>query len=955
MSNTNKPNTFLAEVADYLMDNHATDLGACTVVFPNRRAGMFLKKHLSRRIDKPVWAPEILSLEDFLQSFSTIKKTDPLTLVFELYEAFRQHQPHAEGFEHFYFWGEMLLRDFEEVDHYLVNPTHLFHHIKSDRELMDAFPFLDEDQEKIIRSFWHQFFPTATRSQEQFVETWRILAPVYTSFKERLQKENTGYTAHIYRQLVDHVASQKLDWAGPVIFAGFNALTPAEERLIKYFVSEHAAEMLWDLDAYYLDNPQQEAGAFLRKYRHDTVLGKTFPKELPSRLTAEKAVSVTGVALEMGQAKALSEKVAHLVEKEKVPLEEIVIVLPQDYMLFPVLNVIPASVEKLNVTMGYPLKDTPLYGLLEAALEVQEHKQMSSDNGLSFYHKPSLDVLSHPYLYLKERKDYDEFIATVRKENRIRLFHDELEALGIPVVNAVFRELKAGETLAGYLGHVVELLGSQTTERMGLEREYLYHFQQLLARLEQILAKQTTEVDLKTFKALFRKAARSVKMPFSGEPVEGLQVMGVLETRNLDFRHVFMVNMNEDIFPSSQRQGSFIPYGIRKAFALPTFETQDAIYAYLFYRLFHRAEHLSFYYNMYADFGMSGEVSRFLRQLELESPLTIQKYKLSNSVHSREVRPITIQKTDDIIQTLLDSYGKGNWSKLSASALNNYFSCRLKFYFKYVLKLHSKDDLTDDLDARRFGNVMHHTIEYLYADVLKNRPDRVVNENDFFNLTNSIDGAMEKAFRKEYGIKDGRRFALKDRHLVMGDIIRKYVAHVLEMDKRRAPFRIVSMEKEDNYLRILDVEVDGKTYELQLYANIDRVDQKEGAVRVLDYKSGRDESEVKNLDLLFQRSKDRNKAAFQTMYYAWLYASKHGTEQSIVPGLMNIQELFRPGFDERLTLNGEPIADARFYLPEFETRLRELLAEIFGMEQPFDQTEETKTCEYCDFRHICGR
>ncbi|MEQ9406003.1 MAG: PD-(D/E)XK nuclease family protein [Cyclobacteriaceae bacterium] len=953
-------NTFLAEVADHLLAHHKEELANCTVVFPNRRAGLFLKKQLSQKIDQPVWAPDVKSLEDFLFLFSSIKKTDTLTLVFELFEAFKEHQPASEGFESFYFWGEMLLRDFEEVDHYLVNPKQLFHHIKSDRQIAEDFYFLDEEQEKIIQRFWQEFFPKASRSQEQFVDTWKILAPVYESFKKKLKEEGIGFTSHIYRELFESIEQTSLKLKGPIVFAGFNALTPVEEKLIRHFVQHHNAEVLWDIDDYYMSSDLQESGSFLRKYKNDTLLGSSFPKEIPARINQPKDVTVTGVSLEIGQAKAIGEKVQQLIRTGEATVDEIVVVLPQDYMLFPVLNALPDEVDKLNVTMGYPLKETPLFGLLEASIEVLEHSQLSADNGLTFYHKPTIDVLSHPYLFRKDKDPLDKLVKDIKKNNQIRVFHQDILKIQSTVLNTIFRQPKEDENLAKYLRSIVEILGQQVVERFGLEREYLYHFQQLLSRLDEILSSQSVKIDYKTFKSLFRKAARSTKIPFSGEPVEGLQVMGVLETRNLDFKYVFMLNMNEDIFPASQRNGSFMPYRIRKAFDLPTFEVQDAIYAYLFYRLFQRSEQLSFYYNMYADFGLSGEVSRFIRQIEQESELEVKRQKLSNTIQVKEHHPITIEKTDDILQKL-EYYTDQGLSKLSASALNVYFDCRLKFYFKYVLRLFTKDELVDELDARNFGNVLHMALEFLYQDVVKDRPNRMVDKNDFFRLSNSVDGAIEKAFRKHFGMGDKRRFELKGRNVVMAEIIRKFVDKILYLDEKYAPFEVVSLEKEENYKCSLTIQPDGKAYQVNLGADIDRVDRKDGTVRVIDYKSGRDDKEIESVEKVFDRTPGstwkagRNKAGFQTLFYGWLYASKRGTDDAIVPGLLNMAEIFQQEFDLRLRMGGKPVEDARPHLDIFESKLSELISEIYSMEQPFDQTEDESKCKFCDFRGICGR
>lgn len=956
--------SFLSQVADHLVYNYADNMGDVTVVFPNRRSGLFLKKHLAKKIDQPIWSPNTLSLEDFLFQFSSIKKTDPLTLIFELYEAFRLHQPaDGEGFESFYFWGEMLLKDFEEVDHYLVKPDQLFHYIKSHRQIAEDFYFLDEHHEQLIQKFWQDFFPTASKSQEQFMETWQILAPTYTSFKERLDEKGFGYTSHIYRDLVDHISDKVIPENTPIVFAGFNALTPAEEFLIKHFVQEAGADVLWDIDSYYLSDEIQEAGAFLRNYQKDVVLGATFPREVPSKVNDSKKVQVTGVSLEVGQAKAIGEQVEELMASGVAP-EEIVVILPQEHMLFPVLNAIPPCVEKLNVTMGYPLKETPLFGLLEAALEVQEHKQLSPENGLSFYYKPTLDVLSHPYLYQSEKAPLDTLTKAIKQNNQIRVFHQDILEVGSTVLNTVFRNVGEQESYASYLLSIVEVLGQQVVERFGLEKEFLYHFQQLLSRLDEIIgSQQSAAIDLKTFGALFKKTTRSVKIPFSGEPVEGLQIMGVLETRNLDFSHVLMLNMNEGVFPASQRTGSFIPYSIRKAFDLPTFEVQDAIYAYLFYRLFHASQQLSFYYNMYADFGMSGEVSRFIRQLEQESNLLIERKKLSNSIQVQENEPISIVKSERVLSRLMiytDTVSQREQKRLSASAINTYLNCKLQFYFRYVLRIFSSDELSDELDKRNFGNVLHATLEYLYRDAIAGKEDKRIDGNDFFRLQNSVEGAIEKAFRKHFGMGDKRKFELKDRNLVMADVIRKFADQILKMDEKYAPFSIVSMEKDDRYEHLLTIHPDGRTIRVRLGADIDRVDQKNGVVRVIDYKTGKDEREINEVSSVFdvsspQAKKKRNKAGFQTLLYAWLYAASRGEEHAIVPGLMNMQELFHPKFDYRLTMGGKSMTDARPFLTEFESHLSALLSEIFSEEQVFDQTEDVGMCKYCDFKGICGR
>ena len=665
----------------------------------------------------------------------------------------------------------------------------------------------------------------------------------------------------------------------------------------------------------------------------------------------------------MGQAKLIGEEVFKLLNK-RVSIQDIVIVLPQEHMLFPVLNAIPKEVEIINVTMGYPLKDTPLYGLLETAIELQEQTRLSADNGLSFYHKPALNILNNPYLFDEKNSKLEKLINDIRNKNQIHVFQKDILSLQSEVLNTIFKKLNKDESLIGYLGEIVEILGVSISERFGLEQEYLFHFNQLLKRLEEILCVyDNAEIKSKTLKNLLKKATKSIEMPFESNPVEGLQIMGVLETRNLDFKHVFMLNMNEDIFPPSRNSGSFIPYRIRKAFDIPTFEDKEAMYAYLFYRLFHHAENLSFFYNMNADFGLSGEISRYLLQLELETVHDIQKRKLSNTIQIRKVNPIVIETTQDVLEKL-SKYTKNVPEKerrrLSASALNIYFDCKLKFYFRYVIGLFTGNEMSEELDARHFGNVVHRTLEYVYLNSMQNKASRNIDVSDFYLLESAVEGAMEKAFKEEFGMKGKKRFHYKDRNVVMSEIIKKIVYKVINADKEYMPFQVISLERENKYENYLKIEVGDRFYDIKLGAEIDRVDKKDGLVRIIDYKTGRDETEIGDLENLFKRDietkyKNSRKAGFQTFFYAWLYAQKFGRDNSIKPSLFNIKKLFQPDFNYSFTSHGEKIEDVRIYLESFEENLKLLLEEIYDLGTPFSQTEEIEKCSYCEYKNICER
>ncbi|MEM6643107.1 MAG: hypothetical protein AAF616_09025, partial [Bacteroidota bacterium] len=434
--------SFLSDVADHLLDKYGNHLGDCTVIFPNRRAGLFLKKQLAAKLSAPVFAPNTFSLEDYLFSFSPIKKSDALTLIFLLYQAFKEHkdrQNFTSNFDAFFPWGEMLLRDFEEVDHYLIDPKQLFTLIKDEKQLAEDFYFLDKDQEILIQKFWQEFLPSATDTQKKFIQSWEILYPVYQAFKKELTAKQIGYTSHIYRSLLHDIKVFQEAAGQPIIFAGFNALTAVEENLIKHFVQNLGAEVLWDVNAYYIDDERQEAGDFIREYQKDTVFGPTFNSASQREIDwKQKSLITHGVSLEVGQTKLLSEQLSELLA-QGVKEEEIVVILPQDYMLFPMLNALPSEVKKLNITMGYPLKDTPLYGLLEACLELQEQATLSPKNGISFYHKQVLDILGHPYLY-QEEDTLGSLLKDIKKKNQIRVFQEEILKTDGDILGVIFQK-----------------------------------------------------------------------------------------------------------------------------------------------------------------------------------------------------------------------------------------------------------------------------------------------------------------------------------------------------------------------------------------------------------------------------------------------------------------------------------------------------------------------------------
>ena len=507
---------------------------------------------------------------------------------------------------------------------------------------------------------------------------------------------------------------------------------------------------------------------------------------------------------------------------------------------------------------------------------------------------------------------------------------------------------------------------TRDAEKSGLELEFISSFYEQIDRLQVLVGERTFQMSYDFLIKLFRRMSRSLKVPFTGDPLGGPQVMGVLETRNLDFDNVIILNMNEDAWPAPPRRGSFVPYNIRKAFDLPVYEHQDAIYAYLFYRLLQRARSVHVFYNMVAEFNINGELSRLVQQLDFESSHTITRKVLANPIKVNPPLPISIDKNELVMQKLSRFLvDKEKWTpRLTPSALDTYLYCGLRFYFKYVEELYEPDELREELDPMVFGNILHDTMEILYAQFIKKQKRDVIEPNDFFWLEGGVDGAINKAFMQHYQVKNEKKFKLEGRNIIAGEIIRKTAIKILKLDQQYAPFRILGLETSTRggYSVDYPITVEGTEQVVGLKGKIDRIDLKQGVVRVIDYKTGKDTKEFSSVHSLVDRENDkRNKAVFQVFFYCYLVRqTQDKTYDRLEPGLYNSRDLFDEAFSWRITQR-EPktppteVLDFDQYQDEFEEILTQVLLEIWDKNLQFKQVEDEKKCKFCPYKEICGR
>lgn len=951
---------FLRNTAEKIL-KQSDSLRELVVVLPNRRAGLFFTQHLGALIDQPTWMPEVKTIEDVFYDFAGKRPADDLTLIFELYRVYGELHPEPETFDRFFFWGEMILKDFNDVDQFIADPDKLYHHLAEIKELESDLSFLTDSQIELIRQFWNSFITQDKKHQEKFLKFWQLLKPLYRTFQASLEVSGLAYSGKLYRQVAENLNTIQKP-GKKYLFVGFNAFTKTEEVLIKHFIKEFGAEIYWDVDTYYTLDGNQEAGLFFREYRRDAILGPTFPEELPEMIQGKSAnIKIYATPLKVNQANLVGSLLEQIPQEER--LEETVVILPDEQLLFPVLHSLPERIDQVNVTMGYPVKNAPVYAFLEAVLEMQRFIKLENGEAY-FYHQPIKNLLSSTYLKSVNPTFCKQVLGEIQAMNKVYIPKADLQKGG-KIFELIFQKLEAIQ-LFPYLSSLMQELAELLQEDM-LQRNYLFQCFKQLTRLRETFEQQEQlGIEREFFIRLFRQVFQEVKLPFEGEPLRGLQVMGVLESRNLDFRRVIICNMNEDSFPPSAGLNSMIPFTIRRAFGLPVQEQNDAIYAYTFYRLLHAAEEVHMIYTTAADQGKAGEKSRYIQQMEVELNQEVAEEVIYVPIDQKSTAAIQIEKVPAILQTM-ERYlvGESGHSEtaFSPSALNVYLDCRLKFYLQYIAGISEKEEVSEEIDAGVFGNLAHYSLENLYAGFVLRKNRTQIEKEDIAELQkNWIFPAVEKAIRDFYHLEEEADTKLNGQLAIARDVIQRYVEQVLEYDASTAPFRLVSLEKEKKYQTGLKILTPTGTREVMLRGIIDRVDELNGVIRLIDYKSGGDQKTFPDLEALFDRTLEkRNKAAMQTLFYGLIYQGTHPENTApLKPAIFNLKEVFKDDFDPYLyqkegSKTGVEVMDYKTYDQDFQAKLKGLLEEIYNPEVPFDQTEVLKKCEYCPYKEICGR
>lgn len=948
--------SFLGQVATQLLEKFGNDLRNICIVMPNKRAAQFLYKELSiRNNNQAIWAPQVKTSTQLLKEYSPLVIADRLILIHELYKIHSRITQKSEPLHKFFPWGEMLLADFNDIDKYRVPARLLYSNLAAEKELLLDYSYLSEKQLEAIRLFWGVFAADEDRARSDFSEIWKNLFPIYESFKKRLLELNIGYEGMVYRDAADSlVKNWKKNEFQEYVFVGFNQLDACERELFDTIISNETHQFYWDYDQHYSHNPKHEAGLFARKNEKYKSLDN-----VPNALReAQTEVYFLGTPVESGQAQWMGK----IMQELQLDPNKTGIILPREDVLSSVLTALPPQYEKVNVTMGHPIFNSSIYPLVESMYRLKDRSR--SDKDVKWYYVPLLlKVIQNPYIQSiipSEKKNIIENWKRRMYIKRSDILQDFPE-----FEYTLFTNHDLTKFYEDFLSVLVQLQNQENSELPIIDRQIIPIVYKELNRLYELISHEAFSDTPDDQIKIIQSTLRTLKVPFLGEPVDGLQIMGPLESRSLDFDYVFIPSMNEGSFPGSSNDSTYIPQSLRKAFGMPCADEKMAAQAYFFYRLLHRAKKVFLFYNTEADGLSTGEKSRYLWQLmnELEN-LNIQENSLSNRFVSGHSPLITVQKNDEIIESLLSFTSKNEQIRtISPTALSTYISCSLAFYFQKIARLSEEELNEDDIDARKFGNILHETLEHLYKPLI----GKQLQESDIKSLKQTLSKVLDSAFENQ--ASDNTGLAIESEKIIIKELIREFALKVLNNDLKRVPFTVLATElgADDDSKLLYQVPLEKYPYKVRFSGIVDRIDLKDGIIEIIDYKTGRVDLKMDTPELLFDPELGpKKKAVLQTILYGEMYKESKDQNAKTSPGIYALAGtstdeniLVKPSTKKSVSEEGKTkIVDAELDendILEVTEGLKNTLDILFNKDIPFEQTQILDNCRYCDFKGICNR
>ncbi|MGB9696336.1 MAG: PD-(D/E)XK nuclease family protein [Ignavibacteria bacterium] len=995
--------SFLKSVAAYYktISNRFDD--KC-FVFPTRRAGLLFKNTLAQIIDKPFLAPAVYSVEDFVFSVTGFNQASELELVFELFSCYREITQNKklqieypeiseiiipqETFDTFYPWGELVIKDFDIVDKELVNPSDIFKIIEYEKELESKFaPEITEE----LREFWGTVIKSKnTTVSQNFLKLFNILSELYPLFTNRLIRKNIAYDGLAYRYMVEHLEESFLncDWEH-FIFVGFNSLNKAEKKIIEYLLQNKSCDIVFDVDTYYLSDEEHEAGFFIRENlsyftarnlknaekillldsnENVTRLSNLNVKEgtniFAKLKNGGKNINVVGTTFSLGAAKVTGDELTSLMQSIETVPEETVIVLADESLLFPLLYSIPESIREINVTMGVSFYTTPLYNLIKSLKFLQEHKIKLKTGEVRFYYKDVEKILMHSYirftaptLYsriigaIKDRNiiyfDFQKYLAENAVDQAVKKAKDLIEKIFIPI-NDVSSLIEYLKNILKHLLYEIELTSNTTVRYDKFKLQYFAVCLEKLQELNSIVQKYQLTLDINTYWLLFDQILKNVRIPFVGEPIKGVQIMGFLETRCLDFKNVFIVPTNENIFPKTRFDNSFIPYRLRKVFNLPTFEEADKIHSYYFYRLIQRAENIFLIYNTEVD-EVTKEKSRYILQIEYElakiNPnLKLNKYLKTPPLIGLTSKDIVVEKTEEIKRQL------SNISSISVSNIITYIKCPLKFFFTKVAGFEEEGEVEESYSAKTFGSILHGIAEMIFEKYKNKEIDDFELKEIKKSLENNYDTLFTESVKKldmpyENEYLSGRNYLYKM-------VILKLLQNILKIEEKQLlPYKLICLEKPAEFLMKFQ---NGR--EIKIKSRYDKVIEKDSKIIILDYKTGTISAVKNSIEQAFKKA---DSIALQGILYMLTYRNSNQENKELDVNVAFYQLKEKAGgkliFPLSMSTSQTTLEDYLYLLEQSENYIRSILEDIFINNRSFEQTKDLKICSTCGFQSLCHR
>lgn len=939
---------FLTSVVKDLLTRYGNRFEDVLIIMPGKRPKVFINHIISQLVDKPLIAPKVLTINEFVEMESHMLIIDSIPAINALYDIYKQQITSSDPIEKFWHFGEMLLSDFDDLDKYMADVEKVFTYVKDLKEIEQLFYDADDEQLKLIKQFWSSVYTENkddnNHIRNQFLIFWKILYPLYVEFKNNLVQQGVGYEGMLYRNVAKKAQNDSITFNGKIpVFIGFNALSKSEVEMFSA-AKRNGGFFYWDYDVWYTDNAIQEAGHFMRKNL------AMFPSALENEdffnnisKIAPHQLQLIAMPGELEMAMAAARKLDETQVSDSNPMK-IAVVPANESLLIPLLDTIPSTVGVLNVTMGLPVSNTAIFSLVNELFSIHKNR-IESKSEVFYKGEWVLSVLQQP-IHIGST---DNELSRIRTDNIYYIKASDyannewLSAL-FPVQDV---------SLIGYLKNVLHLyirfctVSAESPDIVPdgeLNAEAAVAVYKALSQLEMQFVRYKVTLPNVLIVRLLHKIMSGLKVTLEGEPLRGKQIMGLIETRSLDFENVILVGVNEGFMPKSGIAPSFIPYNIRKAYGLLTYEHQDAIFAYYFYRLVQRAKNITIIYNSNENDADYGELSRFVQQLMFERGF---EQEVVTGTHRLEAMPsskICIPKTEQMLQVLAPQSGDAD-AQFYPLGLNTYLTCRLKFYFKYVAKVRPAEQFDTQIDQRIFGNIFHDAMMNLYApfhsQVITPELIKVFGHNDI--VLKEIRNQINIQFKNfSSGVNQSGLLNIVEQ------VVFKYIKKVLENDGDSGDFMLKSVEEKYQTSMVVDDK------RVILAGKIDRMQEQNNQIFVIDYKTGKPPKSGIKFDAMFQYGLyKRPSAPFQAMLYAYIIKQQSfAMHQEVVPALLYIQQ--RKPIDSLVFSDKKDVNLSELH-QYFKSQLEALLSEILCLDIPFDQTPDAQNCAFCEYNIICAR